>query len=106
MCIRDRGMTYLVTHELYEKGFTLDDIAQQRGLTTSTVVAHLVKLRDEGHDIKLRPLTSDRVYTEVLAAADEMSFKPGEPLAPLFELLGERIEYGMIRLALAIRESA
>lgn len=101
-----KGMTYLVTHELYEKGFTLDDIAQQRGLTTSTVVAHLVKLRDEGHDIKLRPLISDRVYTKVLAAADEMSFKPGEPLAPLFELLGERIEYGMIRLALAIREGA
>lgn len=101
-----KGMTYLMTHELYEKGFTLDDMAQQRGLTTSTVVAHLVKLRDEGHDIKLRPLISDRVYTEVLAAADEMNFKPGEPLAPLFELLGERIEYGMIRLALAIREGA
>ena len=101
-----KGMTYLMTHELYEKGFTLDDIAQQRGLTTSTVVAHLVKLRDEGHDIQLRPLISDRTYAEVLAAADEMNFKPGEPLAPLFELLGERIEYGMIRLALAIREGA
>ncbi|WP_373515459.1 DNA helicase RecQ [Persicitalea sp.] len=101
-----KGMTYLMTRELYERGFTLDDIAQQRGLTTSTVVAHLVKLRDEGYDIQLRPLIADRTYAEILIAADEMNFKPGDPLASLFEHLGERIEYGMIRLALAIREGA
>jgi ATP-dependent DNA helicase RecQ len=99
-------MTFIQTHELYKDGFTIDDIAQQRGLTTSTVVGHLVKLRGEGYDINLRSLISDRMYEEILAGAKELNVKPGDPLTPLFELLGERIEYGMIRLALAIREGA
>jgi ATP-dependent DNA helicase RecQ len=101
-----KGMTFIQTHELYKDGFTIDDIAQQRGLTTSTVVGHLVKLRGEGYDINLRSLISDRMYEEILAGAKELNVKPGDPLTPLFELLGERIEYGMIRLALAIREGA
>ncbi len=101
-----KGMTYLITHDLYQKGFTIDDMAQQRGLSSSTIVSHLVKLRDEGHDIELRPLISDRHYDEILAAADELGYKSGDPVAPLFEHLGERIEYGMIRLALALREGA
>jgi ATP-dependent DNA helicase RecQ len=101
-----KGMTYIQTHELYKDGFTIDDIAQQRGLTSSTVVGHLVKLREEGHDINLRSLISDRMYEEVLAGAEELNVRLGDPITPLFEHLGERIEYGMIRLALAIREGA
>ncbi|GAB2802476.1 DNA helicase RecQ [Rhabdobacter roseus] len=99
-----KGMTYLQTHELYQQGYPLDEIAQQRGLTSSTVVSHLVKLREEGHDINLRSLISDKAYEAIREGMREMNFQKGDPLVPLFEHLGERYDYGQLRLAQAIWE--
>jgi len=40
--------TYQLTRELYEKGLTLAEMADERGLTTGTIIGHLVSLKDQG----------------------------------------------------------
>jgi ATP-dependent DNA helicase RecQ len=97
-----KGMTYLQTLDLYKDGFTLDDMAQQRGLSASTIAAHLIKLREEGHGVNLRDVITDKAYRAIVEGVRAISFQPGTPLLPLFEHLEERYDYAQIRLALAI----
>ncbi len=42
-----RGDTLLTTLQLFEQGFTIADIAHQRGLTPSTIAGHICKLIQE-----------------------------------------------------------
>lgn len=97
-----KGMTYLQTLELYKDGYTLDDMAQQRGLSASTIAAHLIKLRDEGHGVKLRDLITDKAYLSIMDGVRAINYQPGDPVTPLFEHLEERYDYAQIRLAIAI----
>lgn len=40
--------TYALTAELVQKGYTLDKIAKERGLSPGTIASHLVKIRERG----------------------------------------------------------
>ncbi len=99
-----KGITYLETHELYEKGYSVKVIAEKRGLNPVTIISHLIKLKDDGHNIDLQSLIDEGAKLIIIKAADELSIRRDEPLKPLFEALNEEFDYGQIKLALALIE--
>lgn len=99
-----KGFTYIQTYDLYKENLSLDEMALRRGIAPSTVVSHLVKLREEGHEVDLWKFMDRGSYTIIVGGAKEIGLKRGDALAPLFELLEQRHDYAQIRLALAIWE--
>ena len=101
---REKGDTYRETQELFDKGLSVESIAEQRQLSVNTIIAHLIKLREDGHEVDLKRLISRKTFEQVMVAAKELSVKPGDPLKPLFEKLEGEINYGEIRMALLLEE--
>jgi ATP-dependent DNA helicase RecQ len=99
-----KGMTYIETLDLYKAGYSVKVIGEKRNLNPVTILSHLVKLKEDGHDINLKALIDDKTYQTIISAAEEMSIRKEDPLKPLFELLNEQYDYGQIKLALVVRE--
>ncbi|MCE7068734.1 DNA helicase RecQ [Dyadobacter sp. CY327] len=101
-----KGMTYVETLDLYQEGYSLKIIAEKRDLSTVTIISHLIKLKEDGHNIDLRRLIDNQAYNTIIQAAQEIQVGKNDPLKPLFELLNEQFDYGQIRLALALFEES
>ncbi|WP_229236124.1 DNA helicase RecQ [Dyadobacter tibetensis] len=99
-----KGLTYVETWELYQQGYSVKVIAEKRGLNPVTILSHLIKLKDDGHDVDLEALIDQQAYQKITQAAEELSIRKDEPLKPIFELLNEQYDYGQIKLALAVAE--
>lgn len=99
-----KGVTYLQTLDLYQEGLSLDEIARQRGLNVTTIVSHLVKLREEGHAVRLRELLEPGAFEDIWKTALRIGLQKGDALKPLYEALNGAYDYGQIRIALAIGE--
>ncbi|OGP73984.1 MAG: hypothetical protein A2V86_08020 [Deltaproteobacteria bacterium RBG_16_49_23] len=92
------GSTVEITWMLWEKGGTLKEIAQKRGLTPLTISEHLVQLIAEGRSIDLNRILSK----ERIALIEEAIVKAGgERLAPIKALLPQNVSYDEIRLVAA-----
>ncbi|MCI5059013.1 MAG: AAA family ATPase, partial [Flavobacteriales bacterium] len=97
--------TYEITKELIDKGLSLIEIAEDRGVTPSTIVNHLIKLKAEypKMDIdKFKPRKTDldkirKAYNEI-----RKSKKTGEPikLNPLFRKLKGEYSFEDLKLAM------
>ncbi len=98
------GMTYIETYDLYKAGYSMKVIGDKRNLNPVTILSHLVKLKEDGHDIDLKSLIDEKSYQVIIKAAGELSIRKADPLKPLFELLNEQYDYGQIKLALAVWE--
>src|SRR5690606_4779045 len=98
----EKGNTYQETRELFDKGLSVESIAEQRQLSVNTIIGHLIKLREDGYEVDLKRLISRKTYEQVIEGARELSLKPGDPLKPLFEKLEGEINYGEIRMALLL----
>ncbi|MCJ7705077.1 MAG: RecQ family ATP-dependent DNA helicase [Desulfobacterales bacterium] len=91
------GSTVEITWMLWEKGGTLKEIAQKRGLTPSTISEHLVQLIGESRSIDLNRILSK----ERIALIKEAIVRAGsERLAPIRALLPQDVTYDEIRLVL------
>ncbi len=100
-----KGMTYIDTMDLYDKGLSLEEIAQARGLNPVTILSHLIKSKDEGrNDIDLTKFIAAKAVKEIVGAAKTLGIKKNDALKPLFEAMDEKYQYHEIRLALAISE--
>jgi ATP-dependent DNA helicase RecQ len=98
------GLTYIETFDLYKAGYSVKVIGEKRNLNPVTILSHLIKLKEDGHEIDLKALIDDRSYQTIVKAAREMSIRKTDPMKPLFELLNEAYDYGQIKLALTIME--
>ncbi|RTZ03400.1 DNA helicase RecQ [Flavobacterium sp. RSP49] len=99
---KKEATTYKETLELYTTGFSVEEIAQKRKLGLSTIMSHLAKLYVDGADIDLRPFISDAEVSQIAEA--QIKLESPNALKPYFDYFEEKIEYGKIRLALAILE--
>lgn len=97
-----KGMTFIETLDLYKEGYSIDDIADKRNLNPVTIISHLVKLKEDGHSIDLKVLIDANAYNAIIRMAKEIQFQKNDALKPLFEMLGEKYDYGKLRLAMAI----
>ncbi|WP_455499128.1 helix-turn-helix domain-containing protein [Coprobacter sp.] len=97
---RGKGDSYIETLMLLRQGLTVDQIAENRSLKPITVYSHIAYL------ITSRKLTdwSDYISVFEVEAVANISDSDGniQNLKPIYEALGGKIDYGKIRLALAV----
>jgi ATP-dependent DNA helicase RecQ len=98
------GATYFLTHELYKKGYGIEEMAQERNLNPVTIISHLAKLYSDGHDIDLKKYVTDTEEKVIKQALKELGVSKGSALKPVFEHLQEKYEYYKIRIVCAIME--
>jgi len=90
--------THLQTLELYENGFSLAEIAEQRHLRPSTIASHLADLIEMGHAIALDPLVSPERQEKIVAAIEAVG---AESRRQIRDHLGETYSYDEIHLVQA-----
>lgn len=97
---KSKGETYRLTYDLYKEGLSIIEISQRRSLAPTTVFSHLAKLYEEGKDIDMKDFISHGELEAVRKARTEL----GAPAAlkPYFEYFHETMDYGTLRVALAI----
>ncbi|MFV8344719.1 DNA helicase RecQ [Flavobacterium sp. ZB4P13] len=99
---KKEATTYKETLELYKNGLSVAEIAQKRKLGLSTIMSHLAKLYVDGADIDLNSFISKEEVSQIAEAQIKLEFP--DALKPYFDYFEEKIDYGKIRLALAILE--
>jgi len=98
------GVTFLETLDLYEKGFDIEGIAAQRGLSPSTIVQHLLKLKSEGEVVAPEKFVSERSKIKILEALAKLDLPitGNMKIKELLEHLGESVPAWQIRLVLEL----
>ncbi|KMY53008.1 ATP-dependent DNA helicase [Bacillus sp. FJAT-27231] len=93
------GQSHLDTYELHLQKLTVEEIAEQRQLTVSTIENHLLQCADEGMKVDLSLMVPEKdwpLLQEAVQAAGR------ERLKPIKEQVPDHITYGMIKAFLAI----
>ena len=91
--------TQLITLELHEQGLTVEAIAKQRNLQTSTIMSHLAELVGMGKIVELDRIISPPRQQLIVQAIKEVG--PTNALKPIYEYLDTQVSYGEIRLVQA-----
>ncbi len=96
---RGKASTYQVTHDMYQRGLSVEEIAGKRQVNITTIYSHLAILYEQGIDIALEEMVSPAVVSQVLKSLRYLQ----EPylLKDIYEYLDEQVPYHQIRLALA-----
>lgn len=97
---KNKSDTHKVTYELYQEGLSIDEIAEKRKLTTTTIFSHIAKLYTDGKDINIDELVSKSEVDSVRQAKKELDSP--NALRPYFEHFNEQLDYFKIRLALSV----
>jgi ATP-dependent DNA helicase RecQ len=92
--------TQLISYDLFKSGLSIEDIAEQRFLSPTTILSHLVQLYETGE--KEIDVFEFVTLEEIQQITEGASFLP-EPLKlrEVYEFFGEEFSYGKIRFALA-----
>ncbi|MDN3666400.1 DNA helicase RecQ [Algibacter miyuki] len=97
-----KGDTYTKTYELYKSGLSIEEIAMERKLNTTTVYSHIAKLYSTGKKINLYDFVSKSDVEAVREA--KVALKSPKALRAYYDYFNESIDYFKIRLALSIVE--
>ncbi len=96
---RPKGITYIQTWQMLQQGYTLEQIAQERGFAPTTVAGHLATLYERGEDMN----TSLWLNADIIEQVQCILPKLKEPysLTAVYERTGKRYTYDQIRFAVA-----
>jgi len=97
-----KANTYNATLELLKKDLSLEEIAKERGLALTTIYSHLAKLYSENEAVNPEKYISKADLKSIAKARKELG--QTEALKPYFDHFEEAIDYGTIRLGLAVLE--
>ena len=89
------GSTYEKTRQLLEQGLSIEQVAQARGRTKSTMIKHLELLVESDLDTDIRSLLAPDRFEEIRRAFGEAD---STLFAPVKELLGDEYSYDEIRM--------
>ena len=90
--------TEFSTFELITEGFTIEEIAKDRNLTSDTIFTHIEKLILAGEEIRLEEFVVPEKQQIIQDAFDEIGL---EALKPVKEHLGDDFSYGELRVVRA-----
>ena len=93
---RRRGTTYDATRELLSKGLSVSQIAQQRGLAETTIVAHLELIVAQGVHLDIEHLMPSEERLHSIEEAFDVC--GNSTLRPVWEFLGTEFTYDELRL--------
>ncbi len=89
------------TLRLFQRGFSVEHIASQRGLVSSTIYGHLEQAIQAGELVEINRLLTSEQQTEIAAAFTQTGFGN---LTGAKELLGDLYNYGQLRVYRAMQE--
>lgn len=92
------GDTTRDTLRRFRAGETVEQIAASRGVVTSTIIGHLANALAVGEIIDLNQFVTPSEQREIAAVFEQMGMAA---LAPVFEALGGRYDYGRLKLVRA-----
>jgi ATP-dependent DNA helicase RecQ len=98
--------TITETYNLLDAGYDVEDIAEQRGLETSTVWTHLEQIIEAGllDEIELEALVPQTLRERIEGVLS--SLPVGVPMKEIWEKLGGEIDYGPLRCVAAFYRRA
>jgi ATP-dependent DNA helicase RecQ len=88
----------MITLQHYQRGLNIEEIASQRNLSASTIVAHLAELIEMNQPVALDDLVTPLKQKVIIQAIAQLG---GNSLRTLKEYLGENYSYDEIRLVVA-----
>ncbi|MCS7035980.1 MAG: DNA helicase RecQ [Saprospiraceae bacterium] len=96
---KPKGISIIRTWALLDAGFSLEQIAEMRGLAPTTVAAHLAALYETGDNLDLSKWISAEALEHIQRVLPQLS----EPyaLSAVQELAGEQYHFDQIRFAIA-----
>jgi len=94
--------TYKKTLELFENGVSVQEIAEKRDLSQTTIISHLAKLYVDGYDLDLSQFVSKDEISQIAKAQIEL--ENPNALKPYFDYFEEKMSYDKIRFGLAFIE--
>ncbi len=95
----DDGSTYDETRQLLESGRTYEEVAEERGLTASSILRHILVLSSQGIQIDLSSYLDEGILRDIEPHAVE--WRPGDPLKPLLDAVSDPCSYAQLKLNLA-----
>jgi len=90
------------TLKLFRAGNKVDQIARERGLATTTIYGHLASAIEAGEKIDARVVVTPAEERLIETALSKVTVGG---LKEVKELLGDRIDYGQIRIHIALRNA-
>jgi hypothetical protein len=97
---KKKGSTYLVTKELIEKGMSVEEIAQKRGMAVNTVYNHIAQLVGQGN-FDAKRFVDEAKYATIM---DYFDSTDDDRLSSAKEVLGDEYEFWELRTVLAERQ--
>lgn len=98
----DKTPSHHLTYELYGKGYSLEEIAEERGISVQTVGNHLFTCHDEGMQVDWQDFVTEEDGELIANAIRKVG---AERLKPIKELLPNEIDYFVIRAFLMLEHS-
>ncbi|MDD4271309.1 MAG: RecQ family ATP-dependent DNA helicase [Patescibacteria group bacterium] len=95
-------LTQLETLELWNKGFSLEKIAQARELAVGTIIGHLCFLAEKGLGVNIDKLVKPERQKRIMEVVKKIG---ADKLTPIREALGEEFSWDEIKLVLAKMKS-
>ncbi len=92
-----KGATQQTSYELFKSGKTIEEIAKERGLVTSTIEGHLARFVKSG-ELSITDLMSESKYLELKKIMLEMEY---ESFTDLKSKIDDKFSYGEMRLVLS-----
>ena len=91
--------TKLISYDMFSNGMSIEDIANERGLTRFTIEGHLIDCLEKGMDLDLTKYVHTEYRDEILKVIHEIGT---EKLKPIKEALPEEVSYFDIRYYVAV----
>jgi len=91
-----KGATKQISFDLFQSGKTVDDVAKERGLTTGTIIGHLIEFI--GNGVEATQLMDE---TQLATIRDALLENPGKSSSEIRALLCNNVSYQEIRIAQA-----
>jgi ATP-dependent DNA helicase RecQ len=97
--VRVTGSTQIVTWDLFKNGSTIEEIAQQRGLSTMSIVGHLAFMYEKGEYLDLYQFVSPEEL-DIITGALPLFSEPYK-IGDIYEHFEQRYPYDKIKFAIA-----
>lgn len=98
---KKKQSTYEITLGYLKQKLPLDKVAEQRGLSEGTIAGHLIRLREDFPKEDLSYYRPDSDLLKKVEGARKKQKGDTISLKAIFDVLGGKVDYGDIKLALA-----
>jgi ATP-dependent DNA helicase RecQ len=99
---KKEGSTFKETLALFQSGLSVEEIAEKRKLSVSTITSHIAKLYIDGHVIDISRFVSPEEISKIRKA--KLQLESPNALKPYFDFFEEQLSYDKIRIGLAVLE--